>query len=44
MGFDQEDGIPSVNVHKRTTQVNLWMIVGLVTFLLVGAIAAIGLA
>lgn len=28
---------PLVNVHKRTTQVNLWMVVGLVLFFAVAA-------
>jgi hypothetical protein len=44
MSFDQKDGIPLVNVHKRTTKVNLWMVVGIATFLIIGLLAIISLA
>ena len=38
MGFDQNSaGQPLVNVHKKTTQVNLWMVAGVVMFFLVCA-------
>lgn len=34
MGFDQNSaGQPLVNVHKKTTQVNLWMAAGVAVFL-----------
>jgi hypothetical protein len=37
MGFDPNSaGKPLVNVHKKTTQVNLWMVVGVVVFFIVG--------
>jgi len=37
MGFDADsDGRPIVNVHKKTTQVNLWMVVGVAVFFIVG--------
>lgn len=45
MSFDNEnDGHPIVNVHKRTTKVNIWMVVGVIAFILIGVAAAIGLA
>lgn len=44
MSFDKDDGVPLVNVHKRTTKVNLWMVVGVATFLIIGALAIISLA
>jgi hypothetical protein len=38
MGFDANSaGQPIVNVHKKTTQVNLWMVVGVAVFFIVGA-------
>ena len=38
MGFDADSaGQPIVNVHKKTTQVNLWMVVGVVVFFLISA-------
>jgi hypothetical protein len=39
MGFDQNDPRPVVNVHKRTTKVNIWMVIGVLVFLAVGAVA-----
>jgi|GEM_PF-5779305 len=45
MSIDKEStGFPEVNVHKRTTKVNLWMIVAILTFFLVAAVAAIRIA
>ena len=38
MGFDQNDPRPIMNVHKRTTKVNLWMVVGVVAFFVVGGV------
>lgn len=33
MAIEKEStGIPEMNVHKRTTKVNLWMIAGLIAF------------
>ncbi|MDO8543550.1 MAG: hypothetical protein Q7S40_24175 [Opitutaceae bacterium] len=33
MGIDKESsGMPSVDFHRRTTKVNLWMIVGIGVF------------
>ena len=43
MSFDKPDGIPIVNVHKRTTKVNIWMVVAVVAFLFFGVIAVISL-
>ena len=41
MSIDKESsGLPEVNVHRPTTRVNLWMIAGIVMFLVVGAAAA----
>ena len=37
MGFDQNDPRPIVNVHKRTTKVNIWMAVGVFAFFALGA-------
>lgn len=40
MGFDANSaGQPIVNVHKKTTQVNLWMVVGVAVFFIIGAAA-----
>ena len=39
MGFDQNDPRPIVNVHKRTTKVNIWMVVGVSLFFAFGALA-----
>ncbi len=36
MGFDQDDPRPIMNVHKRTTKVNLWMVAAVVVFFVVG--------
>ncbi len=41
MSIDKEsNGIPEVNVHRRTTRVNLWMIVAVLAFFIVGGVAA----
>lgn len=32
MSFDKNDGAPIVNVHKRTTKVNIWMVIVIVAF------------
>jgi flagellar basal body-associated protein FliL len=41
MSRDTEgSGFAGVNVHRSSTKVNLWMIVGIVTFLVVMAVAA----
>ena len=40
MSFDKKDGLPIVNVHRRATRVNLWMVVAVVAFLLFGTLAA----
>lgn len=39
MGFDQNDPRPIINVHKPTTKVNLWMVVGVVLFFVIGGVA-----
>jgi hypothetical protein len=39
MGFDQNDPRPVINVHKRTTKVNLWMVAWVAVFFVVGGIA-----
>ena len=38
MGFDDNDNRPIINFHKWTTKVNVWMIVGALVFLMVGAL------
>ena len=44
MGFDQNSaGQPLVNVHKKTTQVNLWMVVGVAVFFIISAMAMVWL-
>jgi hypothetical protein len=38
MSIDKESsGVPEVNVHKRTTKVNLWMIAAILMFFVVMA-------
>ena len=32
MSFDKEDGVPLVNAQKKTTKVNIWMVVAIVAF------------
>lgn len=42
MSIDKEsDGVPEVNVQRRTTKVNLWMIAAILAFFVVAAAAAI---
>lgn len=36
MGFDQNQPGPIVNVHKRTTKVNLWIVFAVLLFLIGG--------
>lgn len=41
MSIDKESsGFPEVNVHRATTKVNLWMIAGILLFLVVAGAAA----
>ena len=41
MSIDKDsDGLPGVNVHRRTTKVNLWMIAAILAFFAVSALAA----
>jgi len=40
MSFDKDDGHPIVNVHRRTSKVNIWMAVAVVIFIVGGMIAA----
>jgi uncharacterized iron-regulated membrane protein len=41
MSIDKDSsGFPGLNVRRSSTKVNLWMIVGIVTFLLVMTAAA----
>ena len=45
MGFDPNSaGQPLVNVHKKTTQVNLWMVVGVAVFFLISAVTVVWLS
>ena len=39
MGFDQHDQRPIMNVQKRTTKVNLWMVALVVAFFVIGGVA-----
>jgi hypothetical protein len=40
MSIDKEsNGVPEVNLHKRTTKVNLSVIVGVVIFFVIGGLA-----
>ncbi len=42
MSIDKEsNGLPEVNVHRRTTKVNLWMIAAVVFFFALMAVAAV---
>ena len=43
MSFDKPDGQPIVNVHKRTTKVNIWMVVAVVVFLVIGTLMLLSL-
>jgi len=41
MSIDKDsNGIPEINVHRRTTKVNLWMIAGILFFFAAGAAVA----
>jgi hypothetical protein len=37
----QSTGLPEINVHKRTTKVNLWMVAAVIVFLSFMAVAAV---
>ena len=39
MGFDQNSNQPVVQVQKRTTKVNIGIIIGVILFFLIGAAA-----
>lgn len=39
MGFDKNDSRPLVEPAKRTTQVNISIVVGVIVFLVIGAVA-----
>jgi peptidoglycan/LPS O-acetylase OafA/YrhL len=42
MGFDpNSEGQPLVNVHKKTTQVNLWLAVGVAVFFVICAFVVV---
>lgn len=42
MGFDpQTAGQPLINVHKRTTKVNLAMVAGILIFVVIGVLYAV---
>jgi hypothetical protein len=41
MGFDQNSNRPLINFHKWTTKVNLWLVVGMLFFLVAGAFAIV---
>lgn len=43
MSFDKNDGKPIVNVHKRTTKVNIWMIVAVAVFMIFGVAVVLNL-
>lgn len=38
MSFDKDDGRPIMNVHKRTTKVNIWMVVAVAVFMILGMV------
>ncbi len=41
MDMQEDEPKIGVNVHRRTTQLNLWMIVAIVVFFLAGALIVI---
>ena len=41
MSFDQNNPAPAMQPAKKTTQVNIWMAVAVVVFLVLGAIAVV---
>jgi len=41
MGFDQNSTQPLVNPHKWTSKINLGMVVGVLVFLVIGAIVIV---
>ncbi len=38
MGFDQNDDQPIIHPHRRATRVNLWMVAGVLGFLVAGGL------
>lgn len=38
MGFDKDDESPLVHPERRTTKVNLWMIVGILVFFIAAGV------
>ena len=38
MGFDQNSDLPVVQLQKRTTKVNVGIIVGVILFLVIGGV------
>jgi len=38
MGFDQNDEQPIIHPQRKATRVNLWMVVGVLGFLLAGCL------
>jgi hypothetical protein len=40
MGFDKDSSKPVVNLHKKTTQFNVWMVIGVLAFLIVMGLVA----
>ncbi len=43
MSFDKPDGRPLVNVHRRATRVNIWMVVAVVVFMIFGTLVLFNL-
>ncbi len=41
MAFDRDSDLPVLQPHKKTTQVNIWMVVGVIVFLILGAVAVV---
>jgi len=42
MSIDKNStGVPEINVHKRTTKVNLWMVAAVIVFLAFMAVTAV---
>jgi cytochrome b subunit of formate dehydrogenase len=38
MGLDKDDSTPAVDFAKRTTQVNMWMVISIIVFFLVAGV------
>ncbi len=43
MGLDKDDPRPPVALHKRTTKVNIWMVVAIVVFFAIAGLVLLGL-